>query len=540
MVFNKKNIFILILAISLLLNIGFYPASGIENAESNELIVRFNDKASESFFKMSSTHKNIGSKVKKEFKNVKGMNLIELQKGMTLEEGIKYYKNNPNVLYAEPNYIYKVAESKNSERIQTDYSAVSYLDYDYRYLWGLENTGQIIEGVSGIVGADISAVDAWSKEFGEEGSIIAVLDTGIDYTHPDLIDNMWVSEEGYFGIDFVNDDNYPLDDEGHGTHVAGTIAGYNRSFDGPVGVMKEASLMALKVLNTEGYGSTSDIIEAIEYANNNGADVINISIAGRYYSYALEDAIKNSDALVVAAAGNSGTNNDYKSMYPASYELPNLLAVAATNNRDELADFSNYGVELVDVAAPGDYIFSTALGGGYVFMEGTSMSTPYVSGIAGLIKSYKDSLTSTELANIIKESVDKNTSLANKIETGGRVDAYNALSLIDDYFVTEELTGVIIELGEYKVVVDILDYENAFKQGAGNQFYDYLSTASGMNIFGVVAGDKYIGITDFALAYSIYGEEALLNTQALAQNETDSYLTLIGFDNEGNPIFENQ
>ena len=233
--------------------------------------------------------------------------------------------------------------------------------------------------------------------------MVAIIDTGIDYTHPDLAANIWTNPgeiagdgidndgNGYVddvhGYDFVNNDGDPMDDHFHGTHTAGTVGAVGNNGVGVTGVNWQVKLMALKFLGASGSGSVSGAVSALEYAVTMGVRLSNNSWGGGGYSQALYDAIKNSQVIghvFVAAAGNSGVNSDLQPAYPASYDLDNIISVAAIDSSDNLASFSNRGVVTVDLAAPGVAVLSTVLGGGYASYSGTSMATPHVTGAAAL------------------------------------------------------------------------------------------------------------------------------------------------------------
>jgi subtilisin family serine protease len=290
---------------------------------------------------------------------------LKLPKDMTVEEGLDLYRADPDVEYAEPNY-YRYARATMPD------------DAEFGELWGLHNTGQQVNGTSGTADADIDAPEAWDITAGSSEVIIAVIDSGVDYNHPDLYDNIWINPDeigangtdedgnGYVddttGWDFVDNDNDPMDPGEHGTHVAGTIAAKGNNAMGISGVCWTARIMPLRFLNGFGSGSTSDEISAIEYAIEKGAHIINASYGSSYSSQAEYDAISaanDAGILFVAAAGNDGTDNDsFLEHYPSSYTLDNIIAVAATNQDDTLASFSNYGATSVDVAAPGMNIYS--------------------------------------------------------------------------------------------------------------------------------------------------------------------------------------
>jgi hypothetical protein len=248
--------------------------------------------------------------------------------------------------------------------------------------YGASNTGQTVNGIAGIEDADIDAPEAWDIETGvSHPVVIAVVDTGVAYHHPDLEANIWRNTaencdngidddgNGYIddchGWDFIGNDNDPPDYNnylggiGHGSHVAGTIAAAGNNHTGITGVMWQAQIMPLRTLGVTGAGTTAAAIAAIEYANANGAQVINNSWGGIGFSQALKDVIDQSNAVVVCAAGNESQDNDLNPTYPASFTSPNIISVAATTSSDNLAFFSNYGHTSVDVAAPGVFTFST-------------------------------------------------------------------------------------------------------------------------------------------------------------------------------------
>jgi subtilisin family serine protease len=315
-------------------------------------------------------------------------------------------------------------------------------DERFAELWGLNNTGS-----TGRADADIDALEAWEVETGSSDVIVAVIDTGIDYKHPDLAANVWVNTDevagngidddgnGYVddivGYDFYSSDGDPWDDNSHGTHVSGTIGAVGNNLVGVTGVNWKTRIMALKFLGGGGSGSTSGAIRAVLYAVANGARVMNNSWGGGGFSQALLDAIRAADAagvLFVAAAGNSGSNNDVYPFYPASYDSPNVLAVAASNLSDGLASFSCYGATSVDLAAPGESILSTTPGGNYGTMSGTSMASPHVSGAAALLLSDSPSLTAAEVKARLMGYSDLLPAFANRTVSGGRLNVYRALT----------------------------------------------------------------------------------------------------------------
>ncbi len=315
-------------------------------------------------------------------------------------------------------------------------------DASFAQLWGMHNTGQ----TGGVADADIDAPEAWGLTTGSRTVRVGVIDTGIDYNHPDLAANIWTNTgeipangkdddgNGYVddvrGWDFVNNDADPMDDQSHGTHCAGTIGGVGNNGTGVAGVNWQVSLVALKFLSASGSGALSDAIEAVAYANGLNLDLTSNSWGGGGFSQALHDVIAAANTaghLFVAAAGNDAQNTDTAVNYPSGYELPNVISVAATNHADQLASFSNYGLTSVDLAAPGETIFSTTPNASYQFFSGTSMATPHVAGAAALLKAYRPSLSATGIKTALMNSVDAIPSLTGKTVTGGRLNVYSAL-----------------------------------------------------------------------------------------------------------------
>lgn len=321
-------------------------------------------------------------------------------------------------------------------------------------LWGMHNTGQ----TGGKADADIDAPSAWTLNTGSASTIIAVIDTGVDYNHPDLSANMWINtgeiagngidddRNGYIddvrGWNFVSNNNNPMDDHSHGTHCAGTAAAVGNNGVGVAGVSWTAKIMPLKFLDSSGSGSTSAAVSAILYANRMGAHVLSNSWGGGGYLQSLKDAIDASPGVVVCASGNSGLNTDSSPQYPSAYTSTTIIAVAATDHNDNLASFSNYGGTSVDVGAPGVNIYSTVLSGGYGTKSGTSMATPHVAGLAGLIKSVNPTLTNLQIKSAIMNTVDLKSSLSGKCVTGGRINADTAVRSVYVPPLTAKFYGV--------------------------------------------------------------------------------------------------
>lgn len=321
-------------------------------------------------------------------------------------------------------------------------------DPDFPKQYGLFNEGQ----TGGCTGADISAPMAWDVEKGRSEVVVAVIDSGIDYTHPDLAANIWTNEDeipdngvdddhnGYVddvrGWNFADENNNPMDDNKHGTHVAGILGAVGNNGQGIAGVCWNVRLMPLKFIGADGSGDTDAAIRAIRYAVANGARILSNSWGSTSQSRALEEAIKAADeagAIFIAAAGNSGMNNDKSTLlnhpnYPSTYPLPNVVAVAASADNDALASFTNYGRTSVDLAAPGVDIYSTVPGGGYETLSGTSMATPFVSGVAALLWSNEPGLSHHEVIQRILDTVDPAPRFDRYLLTGGRLNAWAALA----------------------------------------------------------------------------------------------------------------
>ncbi len=382
-----------------------------------------------------------------------GLHQLELKPGVSIESMLGIYRNNANVLYAEPDYRVRIATIPD--------------DPQFSDQWDMHNTGQL----GGTVDADIDAPDAWDLSTGTGSTIVAVIDTGVDYLHPDLAPNLWTNpgeipgdgidndNNGYVddihGYDFFNDDSDPLDDHGHGTHVAGTIGAEGNNATGVAGINWGVQIMAVKFLGADGSGSTSDAISAVRYAVDNGAQISNNSWGGDPYSQAMYDAIRDArdeGHIFVAAAGNGnfiglGVDNDATPFYPASYDLENIVAVAATDRNDQTAVFSNYGSASVDIGAPGVDILSTTRGGGYGLSSGTSMAAPHVTGALSLVRDFDPTLSPQEIIDRVLFSADPIDSLDGITVTGGRLNV--AASLVPDTFGPQiadvQPSGLILE-----------------------------------------------------------------------------------------------
>ncbi|CAN5598634.1 hypothetical protein BH10ACI1_BH10ACI1_00370 [soil metagenome] len=415
-----------------------------------EVLVKFRPNVSLADIKKLAAKNN--DRLEDEIESVNGLVAIDdLDNADAKTVAEQYTAMTDLVVYAEPNFEIKLDDpgntisSKDLLKRESEPSEMLPNDPMFAEQWALSNTGQN----GGKANADLAAVKAWLKTQGSEKVVIAVLDTGVDYTHPDLVSNMWFrpdnvpqykdDELGTFndlhGFNGTDNQADPMDDNGHGTHCAGIIGAEGDNDQGIAGINWKVQIMPLKFLGRGGFGTTKDAIEAINYAidrKRNGVNirVISASWGSTQYSKALEDTIRaagEEGILFVAAAGNDGTNNDQRKHYPSNYDLPNVISVAALDRNDQLASFSNFGVKTVHIAAPGKEILSTWLNEDYREASGTSMATPYVSGVAALILASDPNMSVEKLREKLLKSVDKIDSLKDKIESGGRINAAKAL-----------------------------------------------------------------------------------------------------------------
>ena len=363
--------------------------------------------------------KGVGADEKRNFKKIHG-SLAHLVSG-DVDAAIAKLERDPRVRYAEPNHVITIDSLPNDPAFGTT--------------WGMTTIG---------------APQAWDLTTGSPSVTVAVIDTGVDWSHPDLSSEIWLNPgencagcrtdgvdndgngyvDDWHGWDFVGNDNNPTDDHGHGTHVAGTIGAAGNNGVGVAGVNWNVRIMPVKFLDAQGSGTDANAVSAVLYAAQNGADVLNNSWADNVYSQALADAIAvadQHDSLFVAAAGNDGTDNDSSPTYPASYDNPNVLTVAATDSNDNRASFSNVGRRSVDLGAPGVNIYSTWTGGGYQSASGTSMATPHVAGAAALAKAEFPSASAAGLKALLLGTVDPKPALATTTASGGRLNVANAV-----------------------------------------------------------------------------------------------------------------
>ncbi len=421
-----------------LLILSFFPSqsqAAQENVEG-EFIMKF---AVQKRFSASRNERRVaratlGVEVLSQHK-ITGSQLVRLKDNRTMNH--QYAKDllaSGVIDYIEPNFV--VTTYQNTPN-----------DPRYAELWGMNNLGQ----TGGTVDIDIDAPEAWELSTGNEEVVVGVVDTGVNYLHPDLAGIMWRNpgeipangidddENGVvddvFGFNAREGDGDPFDENGHGSHVAGTIGAHGNNSVGVSGVNWNVRVMALQFLGGNGSGDVNGAIAAIEYAimmKNRGVNlrVLNNSWGGGEYSRALEDVIReaeNAGILFVAAAGNSYSDNDSRPAYPSSYQLDNVVSVAAVDSNGNLAEFSNYGALSVDVAAPGVGILSTHLADNYQFLSGTSMAAPHVSGVAALVLGREPNISLDDLEQRITQTVKLLPTLNGLASSPGIVSAKNAL-----------------------------------------------------------------------------------------------------------------
>jgi len=425
----------LVLTAIAVLSFGGSPTQSVPGAEGTpafvpgELIVKFKTEAGS--LDKSLARSNLGARHLRTFRS--RAEVWGLRSGVGVKDAVRQLTARSDVEYAEPNYIWS-ANVLPDDPLLPD-------------LWNMYNEGQ----TGGTPDADIDADMAWGVSTGSHDVVVAVIDTGVDYNHPDLAANIWTNpgeipdngidddNNGYIddvrGWDWVNDDNDPLDDHGHGTHTSGTVGAIGDNGIGVAGVNWNVSLVGLKFLSGGGTGTTEDAVSAVEYATMMGFDLTSNSWGGGGFSQALYDAIQAAgavDQLFVAAAGNGGTNTDTSPHYPSSYDLPNIISVAMTDHNDDYDSLSNYGAVSVDLAAPGADVLSTLPGNSYGYGSGTSMATPHVAGVAALIRAISPGVPATQIKTLILGSVDDITNPSKPTLTNGRLNAFFAIAEPDD------------------------------------------------------------------------------------------------------------
>lgn len=427
--------------------------------KNNEVVVKLKPGRAQDFLSQKSLAKFGVSSVTKQMELGFGSFVVlKATSANSFVRAIEALNSDPAVEYAEPNYIYSIDpikfERNNGKKLTAsdDFSGFAPVPNDPRFkdLWGLRNTGTNEPGGRGVgvEGADVNALNAWDITKGSRQIKIAVIDTGVDYNHSDLARNMWVNKKelngkagvdddgnGYvddvYGYDFANNDGNPMDGNGHGTHCAGTIGAVHNDGVGVAGVMDEVTIVPIKFLDDGGSGSLDAAIQSIDYATKLNVDLMSNSWGGGGRSEALNEAIKRAadqGIVFTAAAGNSSSNNDQVESYPANYDQPNVISVAALTAQNGLATFSSYGRNKVHIAAPGHNVLSTVPGNKYDVYSGTSMATPHVSGVIGLLLAKEGRMDLNDLRERVVMTGVSATGLRGKTQTSSRIDAYNLLT----------------------------------------------------------------------------------------------------------------
>jgi subtilisin family serine protease len=467
---------------------------------------------------------------------------VVLTRDADMMKALEALNSEEMIKYAEPNFVYHALD-------------VAPNDTDFTKLWGLSNTGQKDEsGQAGSPGSDIHVLPLWSQGvIGSRKVTVAVIDTGVDWNHPDLVKNLYTNTKeipgngidddnnGFIddvhGWSFSSKSNNSADDHDHGTHCAGTIGAEGNNSLGVVGVNWEVSILPVKFLDATGGGTLADAIEAINYARKMKVQVMSNSWGGGSFSQALKDAIdetKKEGILFVAAAGNDSNNNDSHPSYPATYDSDNIISVAATDNLDQIAGFSNFGAKSVHVAAPGVKIFSTIRDGKYGAKSGTSMATPHVAGIAALLWAALPDLTYADIkSRLIKTSVPV-SGLKKKVAAKGRVDAYNAF-----HNIVPPSTDPDESL--WKTVEKAFESEHPYKNGVDLKFevkhpgakylrviFDKIETENSYDTL-AIENSSGAAVDTISGTFENYTTEYVLGDTLTIHFKTDSSVTKWGF-----------
>lgn len=420
----------------LLVFLGSWSAYGQEYVPG-EIIVKLKGQSgsSESYAFLGKAAFSKGMSLKESWEGL-NMHHFKVSKSQTVESAIFELKQDPNVLYAEPNYIFhKSSDTGMHEKFTAGEIQAQSVQAQAAYM---------------ATSAPIGVQSIWNTSgMPAVRPIVAVIDTGLDTNHFVIQDSgaLWINTDevagngidddgnGYVddrnGWNFVDNTGNMYDDDGHGTHVSGIILSVDQNiYTTPLQASK-IQIMPLKFLNGNGVGTTSNAIRAVYYAVNNGATVLNNSWGGPTYSAALHEAVAYSysaGALFVAAAGNAGMNNDATPMYPASYDVPNVVSIAATTDADYLAMFSNFGASSVDIGSPGVYILSTIPNDAFGTSSGTSMATPFVAGTAAQMKVEQPNMLGYQIRTILLSQFASVARLSGKVQTAGRLNTATSVT----------------------------------------------------------------------------------------------------------------
>lgn len=438
---------------------------------ANRILVRFRNGTPQEA--IQGLHQTLNASVVRSFRTIRGLQVVQLSEGTPIAGALERYRRDPNILYAEPDYIVHAFSAPNDPQFSSQ--------------WGLQNTGQ----AGGMPGADIHITQAWALTTGSPNVVVGVIDTGVDYTHPDLAQNIWSTSSGFsattqsgtvmqcpagtHGFNFISETCDPMDDNGHGTHVSGTIGAIGNNGVGVAGINWQVQILPCKFLDSTGAGDIEGAIACIDLLNQlkeSGVDIVatNNSWGGADTSQALHDAIAaamNDGVLYVAAAGNDFSDNDVYPVYPASFYLPNVIAVAATDRNDALVTFSNFGRRTVHLAAPGRDILSTTPNDTYGYDSGTSMAAPHVTGVAALLKAQNANLDWRGIKNLILSGGDTLSSLTDTI-TQKRLDAYGAMTCTNSAVASRLLPAPDVVSGSVGSPITLAFLNITCGQPAGN------------------------------------------------------------------------
>ncbi len=392
------------------------PAAAIPAHHADRILIK--PKAASARAAVAGLHTATRSDVLASFEGMGRLQVIRVPAGETVSSLIARYQRSGLVEFAEPDYLVSLAATPNEPKFHDG------------TLWGLHNTGQN----GGTPDADIDAPEAWDVLTSASNIVVAVVDTGVRYTHEDLKTNIWTNpSDGSHGFNALNGTMDPADDNGHGTSVAGVLGAAGNNGKGVAGVAWRVQIMGCKCFDSLAIGSVSAVAACLDFARTNGARIINASWGFNTNSLALSNAmaaVRDAGIIVVAACGNGATNIDVAPVYPIRYGFDNLIAVASVGRRGTLSSFSNYGASSVDLAAPGEEIYSTfgATDTFYLSRSGASFAAPYVTGAMALMLAKFPGETYQQIIARLLRAVDPLPALSGKCRTGGRLNLREALS----------------------------------------------------------------------------------------------------------------